>query len=118
MAYLRTSVMNRIRDEARRVARRPEQTPLSDDLSTPQPSPLEMAVGQEALERYEAALEKLPEVTRQAVILRVEMGYTYSEIANAMRITSTDAARMIVTRALTKLAQLMRPPAGPGRLRE
>src|SRR5437867_3528690 len=39
-AYLRQSVINRIRDEIRKVARRPGKRELPDDLLSSDPSPL------------------------------------------------------------------------------
>src|SRR6266850_143764 len=60
-AYLRQAVMNRIRDEIRRAHRRPPPTELAEDVPSGFASPLEDAIGQEALERYEAALAELRE---------------------------------------------------------
>ncbi|HET9951812.1 MAG TPA: sigma-70 family RNA polymerase sigma factor [Candidatus Eisenbacteria bacterium] len=110
MAYLRSILLNLVRDEARRVSRRPEQEEMGEDLATSEPSPLEVAVGREALERYDAALAKLSEEQHEAVVLRVEMGYTYAQIAEAMALASTDSARMMVTRAIARMGRLMRPP--------
>src|SRR5262245_52827265 len=55
-AYLRQSVINRIRDEVRRVQRRPGAVELPEDLATDDSSPLEIAIRGEAYERYRAAL--------------------------------------------------------------
>lgn len=107
LAYLRRILMRLILDEVRRIRRSAEQTELSDDIATPHASPLEDAVGADALERYEAALMRLTEPQRVAVMLRVEMGYTYVEVAEAMGTVSPDAARMMVTRALVQLSKLM-----------
>src|SRR5262249_18850525 len=60
-AYLRQAVMNRIRDELRRAHRRPPPVELSETLAGPFVSPLEQAIGREALDRYEAALARLRE---------------------------------------------------------
>jgi len=109
LAYLRSIILNLIRDEARRVKRRPEQEELGDELASSGPSPLEEAVGREAMDRYDAALGRLTEEQREAVMLRVEMGYTYAQIAGAMNMASTDSARMMVTRAIVRLSKLMRP---------
>jgi RNA polymerase sigma factor (sigma-70 family) len=108
LAYLRRIIVNLIRDEARRIGRRPEREAMGDDLQAPGPSPLEEAVGQEALERYDAALAKLTDEQREAVILRVEMGYSYQQIGEALGSTSGDAARMTVTRAIARLGRLMK----------
>ena len=52
-AYLRQAVMNRIRDEIRRKARRPAQGELEGTEVDQARSPLEEAVGMEEIERYE-----------------------------------------------------------------
>ena len=39
--------------------------------------------------------------------MRVEMGLTWEQIAEALGKPSTDAARMLVTRALARLAVVM-----------
>jgi RNA polymerase sigma factor (sigma-70 family) len=65
-AYLRQAVLNRIRDELRRKGRAPEGTEL-DGLEVDQASsPLEQAIGHEAVERYEQALERLTPRERKA----------------------------------------------------
>ncbi|MPZ20465.1 MAG: sigma-70 family RNA polymerase sigma factor [Luteitalea sp.] len=107
-AYLRQAVVNRIRDEVRKAQRRP----LSQELDTHDHedqgvSPLEEAIGQEALERYEQALGRLRDEDRQAVVLRVELGLAYAEVAQGLGKNSADAARMAVARALIKLAAEM-----------
>ena len=55
LAYLRTILQNRIRDEVRRAGRRPGQTEIPEELPAAGPSPLEQALGREALQRYERA---------------------------------------------------------------
>ena len=44
-------------------------------------SPLEEAIGHQAVEDYEEALGRLKPAEREAIIARVEMGYTYDELA-------------------------------------
>ncbi len=101
LAYLRTTVLNSVRDELRRMARRPGREALDERLPTPEPSLVELAIGQEMLEAYEAALSALPEEHQEAVIMRVEFGCTYPEIAEALGKPTANAARMTVSRALT-----------------
>lgn len=108
--YLRRAVMNRIRDELRRAQHRPESTELDPALVDEAASPLESAIGAEAVERYEAALERLRDDEREMVIARVELGLTYSEIAAAAGKPSANAARMAVSRALIRLAEEMGEP--------
>jgi RNA polymerase sigma factor (sigma-70 family) len=102
LAYLRTILLNAVREEIRRVARNPSTIPLDESLSR-----VEQDVGVTLLTRYEAALGRLGEVDREAVILRVEFGYSHREIAEAIDSPSANAARMTVTRALVRLAELM-----------
>lgn len=106
-AYLRQVVMNRIRDELRKAHTRPAFTEVGPEVRDDGPSPLEAAIGSEAIERYETALGRLQPEERELVIARVELGLTYSEIAAAAAKPSPNAARMAVVRALLKLAEEM-----------
>jgi RNA polymerase sigma factor (sigma-70 family) len=106
-AYLRQAVDNHIRDEIRKVKSQPTPTQVSDDQPDEAPSPLERAIGQESLERYEAALKTLREIDREAIIARVELQQSYDEIAIALGKPSGDAARMAVVRALKNLLKAM-----------
>jgi len=106
-AYLRQAVVNRIRDEVRRARRSPTPDALDDNAADPGASPLEEAIGAEAMERYEAALERLRPEEREAIVTRVEMDGSYQDVAKALGKPSADAARMAVTRALLRLAQEM-----------
>jgi RNA polymerase sigma-70 factor (ECF subfamily) len=106
-AYLRQALMNRIRDEIRKRQRRPAPASLDSQQVNPEPSPLEQAIGQQAVERYEAALSRLREEDRDLVIGRIELGLTYEELAEAVGKPSTDAARKAAQRALVKLIEEM-----------
>jgi RNA polymerase sigma-70 factor (ECF subfamily) len=107
-AYLRQTLLNAIRDELRRAAVRPERAELDEDLASAAPSPLEAAVGRDVLDRYEAALASLPADLQEAVFMRVDLGMSYDEIAEALGKPSPDAARMAIGRALLKLADAMK----------
>ncbi|MFC1572245.1 RNA polymerase sigma factor [Candidatus Eisenbacteria bacterium] len=105
MAYLRQILLNAIRDEARRAARRPVRLSLEENIG-------DLPLGNEpteheTIELYEAALASLPETQQEAVILRVEFGWSYPEIAEAVESPSANAARMMVTRALVRIAEGM-----------
>lgn len=108
-AYLRQALVNRVRDEVRRSSRHPAAAALeeSDRFADPAASPLEEAIGTEALERYEAAMQRLKPEEREVIIARVEMQQSYAQIAAAHGKASADAARMAVTRALVRLAEEM-----------
>ena len=72
------------------------------------PSALEHAIGREATEEYEGALGRLRPEDREAIIARVEMGYSYEELARALGKPSPDAARKAAERALVRLAVEMK----------
>jgi RNA polymerase sigma factor (sigma-70 family) len=105
--YLRQALRNRLLDELRRVQRRPAHTLLDSQREDEAPSPLEAAIGQEGIERYERALAALRAEEREAVVARIELGYSYPEIAEMLDKPSPDAARMTVGRALARLVQEM-----------
>jgi len=107
-AYLRQSVLNRIRDNLRRAGRRPSPQALDDDLPTSLSSPLEAAIGRETLERYEAALAALTSDEREAVIGRLEFGYSFEELADILGKPTPDAARMAVKRAVGRLMSILK----------
>jgi RNA polymerase sigma-70 factor, ECF subfamily len=106
-AYLRQAVLNRLRDQLRRKARRPDATDVDglEDLTAR--SPLEEAIGRQAVEDYEEALGRLRPEEREAIIARVEIGYTYAELAEALGKPSAEAARKTARRALLRLAEEM-----------
>jgi RNA polymerase sigma factor (sigma-70 family) len=106
-AYLREAVVNRIRDEVRRARRSPTSTELDENATDRNASPLEVAIGTEALERYEGALQRLRPEEREAIVARVEMDGSYQDVAQALGKPSPDAARMAVSRALLRLAEEM-----------
>jgi len=106
-AYLRQAIVNRIRDEIRHKGRLPMQAELDENQRDLSASPLEAAIGHEAVERYETALARLRPEEREAIVGRVEMDSSYEELAQALGKPSADAARMATSRALLRLAQEM-----------
>jgi RNA polymerase sigma-70 factor (ECF subfamily) len=102
-AYLRQSVINRIRDEVRRIGRHPTPAELPEDLASEMPSPLEEAVRAEAYERYRAVLLELSPRDREMVVARIEAQWSLGEIAQRFNMRTVDGARMAVTRALRRL---------------
>jgi RNA polymerase sigma-70 factor (ECF subfamily) len=106
-AYLRQALVNRVRDEVRRVGRHAIPDAIVDEHPDVSASPLEEAIGREALERYEGALHRLRPEEREVIIARVELGQSYQQIAAGHGKASADAARMAVSRALVRLAEEM-----------
>lgn len=103
-AYVCEALRNRLRDALRRASRRPAGVALPDDEPANDPSPLELAVGRQTLERYEAALMRLRESDRELIIARVELGLDYREIADLLERPSVGAVRVAISRALLRLA--------------
>ncbi|NOT35136.1 MAG: sigma-70 family RNA polymerase sigma factor [Candidatus Eisenbacteria bacterium] len=108
LGYLRQILMNAVRDEIRRVARRRPAVQFEHEIPDPRPSALEELLGREALDRYERALARLSAEQREAVILRIELGYDHARIAEALGKPTANAARMLVARSLAVLAEEMR----------
>ena len=106
-AYLRQSVLNRIRDEIRRVTRRPPPAELADDPAADTPSPLELTIRNESYDRYRTALDRMASRDRELIVARVEAQWSLAQIAQRFEMTTADAARMAVNRALKRLATEM-----------
>ena len=108
-AYLRQAIVNRVRDELRRKGRRPELPNFEGlERAGADASPYDEMIGRETLEQYEAALQRLRPEEREAIVSRVEMGYSYEELAQVLGKPTSDAARMAAQRALVRLAEEMR----------
>jgi RNA polymerase sigma-70 factor, ECF subfamily len=105
-AYLRTAVVNRIRDLIRGSQRRGIAVEVSEHLPGAAASPLERAILRERLDDFLAALQRLRPADRQAIVWRVELGYSIEEIAHRLG-KSEPAAAMTVSRALARLAAEM-----------
>lgn len=106
-AYLRQAVLNRIKDELRRKGRRPDTVPLDELRVDAGPSPLELAIGREALDRYELALARLTPDEQAAIIGRLELGCSWEELAETMGKPTSEAARKAAQRALVRLVAEM-----------
>lgn len=107
LAYLREILLNCIRSEIRKLSKRNSWETLDESQCDPFPSPVEQVVGRDKLGRYEEALKQLPEKQRAAVILRIEFGFSHQEVADALECPSAGAARMLVSRALARLSEVM-----------
>ena len=106
-AYLRQALMNRLRNELRRISRKPIPAVLESGVVDETQSPLEAAINREQLDKYSAALDQLPAEDREAIIGRLEFGLSYAELAELLGKSTPDAARKTVSRALVKLAEQM-----------
>lgn len=109
LAYLRQIILNHVRMEIRRVTRRQKHGNLETDveLVDMEASMMQQMIGDEAIQKYEKGLMALKQKAREAVILRIEFGYTFSEIAIATAMNSANSARMLVSRSLANMARYM-----------
>jgi RNA polymerase sigma-70 factor (ECF subfamily) len=99
LAYLLTIARNAFL-HGRRHRRR--ETPLPEVLPDPSPGLPMQLDGRERLEAVLHVLGQLPEGERAALLLRLDQGLSYEEIAAALGI-STGAAKVRVHRARLKL---------------
>jgi len=104
LAYMRQIVRNQIRDEIRKPGR-DRIVDISEDLPDGGPSPLEEAIGRESVEAYQAALQTLPPKQRQAVVMRLEMGFSHREIAETLGRATEEGVRISIRRGLERLRQ-------------
>jgi RNA polymerase sigma factor (sigma-70 family) len=110
--YFRRVLLNRVREEVRRT--RPQasrRADLADDL-TASHSAFAAADELRARLHYETALESLDHDDRLAVVGRLELGYTFSELAGVLGKRTPDAARKHTERAVALLAERMRTVSG------
>jgi RNA polymerase sigma-70 factor (ECF subfamily) len=109
--YMRTIARNYVA-ESWRERRRWGTAKGGDDLQfgglrDKGPSPPEKVTSSERYERYEAALGKIPVRSRNAFLMRIELGADYKLIAKDCGFASGDAARMAVKRAAESIAHDM-----------
>lgn len=82
---------------------------VPDDVEDDPLSALEMLIGKEKVERYEMAMKRLQSVDRELIVARFEMGLAFDDVAVATGRPTAAAARMAVTRAMSKLAAVLNP---------
>ena len=108
--YLRESIRNKIRDEVRRAGKvevEVAEVPVVPDTAT---SPLEATIRGEEEARYREGLSRLAPADRELVVGRIELGYSYEQLAIATGKRSPGAARVAVRRALLRLAEVVDAP--------
>ena len=103
-AYLRQSVINRVRDEVRRIGRNPPPFELQDEHASDRTTPLEAAIQVEAYEHYREALTHLSPKEREMIVARIEVQWSLPEIAQRFGMRTVDAARMACRYGINRLA--------------
>lgn len=108
LGYLRRALVNRVRTQFRYAARHPVPQGLNDALVHAGASPLDLTIDQENQQRYRTALQRLRTADRAAIIARIELGYSYEQLALMLAKPTPQAARLAVRRALLRLDDEMR----------
>ena len=105
LAYLRQILLNEVRGEVRRMSRMPSRDAMPENIvETDVPTVLEQLVGAERLQAYQNALAELPRRQQEILVMRLEFGMTYPEIAVELG-ANADAVRIMATRAAAELAR-------------
>lgn len=113
LAYMRRILLNAVKDEIRRTRRRGPSVTLDEaEFEGDGASPVERLVGRQELACYESALARLSRRQQEALVLRIEFGMSFPEIA-AETDSTPDAARMLFHRARAQLAIELQIDEGP-----
>lgn len=112
LLYLRTALLNEIRDEIRRHRRRPEFQEIDGDLDRLETAaPVAELAGSDSFAAYQHALATLPKRQQELLLMRIEFGMSYAEIAAEVG-GKPDAARMMIGRSIAMLAQALKESGG------
>jgi len=103
LAYLRQILLNEVRGEMRKHRVRGEQIDVTTlELADEQDSAIEQLVGRDRMRAYESALASLNQRQQELIMMRLEFGMSFPEIALETG-SEPDAVRMMITRALKSL---------------
>ena len=91
----------------RRVANRSKQ-PLPEEVAANEPGPDEHALSRESMQLLARAVSRLPNEFRAALLLRIEEGLSFREIADVLE-TTEQTARWRVFKARQKLLTVLAP---------
>lgn len=105
-AWLFRIAHNNYANQCRASARQRETLP--EDLPDSQRSPLDQAASAEALQSLGRAIHRLPVEFRAALLLRVEEGLSFRQIAEVLDLTE-ETARWRVFKARQKLLSILAP---------
>jgi RNA polymerase sigma-70 factor (ECF subfamily) len=111
-AYLRKTVLNLVRDEARRLSRRPASVELTEDAAETLESPFDTVVQQQTFLHYRRALTGLRPRDRILIVASLEHDWSVQEIAARLPMKSVPAARVALARAMRRLARQLAVSAG------
>ncbi|MEO8669705.1 MAG: sigma-70 family RNA polymerase sigma factor [Tahibacter sp.] len=106
LAYLRQILLNQVRLELRARRRHGRKVDIEaiELVQSNATSAVEMLVGAERLRAYEEALSRLDRRVQELIVLRLEFGLSYQQMAAEIGGTP-DAIRMTLARALRGMAE-------------
>jgi RNA polymerase sigma-70 factor (ECF subfamily) len=105
-AWLFRIAHNNFANQCRASARSREALP--ENVPDSQPGPLDRAASAEALHNLGRAIQRLPAEFRAALLLRVEEGLSFRQIAEVLDLTE-ETARWRVFKARQKLLSILAP---------
>lgn len=85
-----------------------QREPLSEELADRAFGPVDEAVSREALRELAQAIERVPPDLRAALLLRIEEGLSFRQIAEILDLTE-ETARWRCFKARQKLLQALKP---------
>jgi RNA polymerase sigma factor (sigma-70 family) len=106
-AYMRQTVLNLLRDAARRAGRVPERVAIEDCHAADDDSAFDIIAARRSTRAYAQAKRRLSRRDRDAITGRVERGLDYEALTTVLRVPSANAARVAVTRAVARLVKEM-----------
>lgn len=105
--YMHKTLNNKVRDRLRHACQLPTATTSADGLPFEGPDQHQDLAARELWTAYRALVDQLPERTRIAVVLRIERHLSYGRVAAVSGCPNAHAARMVVSRAMRRIAALM-----------
>ena len=114
-AFMRKAVINKIRDEVRRVARRPIPIEVPDNIPSDDMTPEEIFIRKQTYRRYRAAVARLRAKDRELVVARIEAQWGIKQVTEYFGFATVAAARMAVRRAMHRLKELLADETAPPR---
>ena len=108
-SYLRRTIQNRIGDQLRHATLRrrlalPNKSIQLSDEAAPQ---YQQLLDNETWRRYLMGLKQLTPRQQRLIVGRLELEYSYRQMALIERLSTPDAARMAFQRALVRLSNVM-----------
>jgi RNA polymerase sigma-70 factor (ECF subfamily) len=105
-AFIAAIAVRRARTLLRAELRRSRREATAEDGARP-PTPADLYTAEETARRIRSALSAMPEKRQRVVLLRLDAGLGYSEIASAVG-TTEGSARVLVHHALRDLHEMLR----------